>query len=162
MDEDPDSDPDPAIFSHFCLMIEGSGFWTRICNTATVDTVRYIVNIHLLYLGVEVGMAPLLMRRPVAGVLVGLSAVAALVGRPTLVHVGVPYEQCCGSMNFWYGSGCGSIPLTNGSGKVSTKHYFFPSFFAYYFLKVLTFTSSFAYYFLKVLTFTSFLKDKKS
>jgi hypothetical protein len=83
-------------------------------------------------------MAPLLMRRPVAGVLVGLGAVAALVGRPTLVHVGVPYEQCCGSMNFWYGSGCGSIPLSNGSGMVSTKkyRYFFNSFFAYHFLKV--------------------------
>jgi hypothetical protein len=86
-------------------------------------------------------MAPLLMRRPVAGVLVGLGAVAALEGRPTLVHVGVPYEQCCGSMTFWYGSGCGSIPLTNDS--VSTKKYFFP----YYFFKD---------------TFTSFLKDKKS
>jgi hypothetical protein len=24
--------------------------------------------------------------------------------------------QCCGSMKFWYGSGCVSIPLTNGSG----------------------------------------------
>jgi hypothetical protein len=53
-------------------------------------------------------MAPLLMRRPVAGVLVGLGTVAALVGRRTLVHVGVSYEQCCGSMKFWYGSGCGS------------------------------------------------------
>jgi hypothetical protein len=62
-------------------------------------------NINLFYLGVEVGMAPLLMRRPVAGVLVGLGAVAALVGSPTLMHVGVPCEQCCGSMKFLYGSG---------------------------------------------------------
>jgi hypothetical protein len=63
-------------------------------------SIKYIINIHLLYLGVEVGMAPLLMRRPVAGILVGLGAVTALVGRRTLVHVVVPYEQCCGSMKF--------------------------------------------------------------
>jgi hypothetical protein len=71
----------------------------------TVDVPVNIVNIHLLYLGVKVRMAPLLMRRPVAGILVGLGAVAALVRRPTLVHVGVPYEQCCESTKFCYGSG---------------------------------------------------------
>jgi hypothetical protein len=80
-------------------------------------------------------MAPLLMRRPVAGVLVGLGAVAALVGRPTLVHVSVPYEQCCGMRIHDILERIripGSIPLTNGSGKVSTKK----NFFAHYFWKV--------------------------
>jgi hypothetical protein len=59
------------------------------------------------------------------------------------------FKQCCGSMNFWGGSGSGSadpyfllmVPDADPAIFVSdlqdvNKSLFFPSFFAYYFLKV--------------------------
>ena len=46
-----------------------------------------------MHLGIEVRMALLLVGHPVAGVLVGLGAVAALVGRGIHVHVHVSLQD---------------------------------------------------------------------
>ncbi len=57
------------------------------------------------------------------------------------------FKQCCGSVTFWYGSGSARIRTTDlririmlfpsVAGKMPTKkNFFFPQFFAYYFLNV--------------------------
>ncbi len=69
----------------------------------------------------------------------------------------VPFQQCCGSMTFWRGSGsgCGSMPLINGSVSFYLHHW--PSRCQ----QKTKFFKKFSCVLLFEGTFTSFFGDKK-